>query len=124
MDFNQMAKILTSLAALVLCTPFLFADESVEKKREIERIKKQAAAKESELKKYREQEKKISKEISALEDQKVRAQRLKNKLDSDISVVEQHLLSTEDKRAALERSMPMGQGVALEELVNYYLTPS
>ena len=124
MDFNQMAKILTSLAALVLCTPFLFADESVEKKREIERIKKQAAAKESELKKYREQEKKISKEISALEDQKVRAQRLKNKLDSDISVVEQHLLSTEDKRAALERSMPMWQGVALEELVNYYLTPS
>ena len=102
-----MAKIL-SLFLVVLCVvPPLYADEAENHKREIERLKKQAAQKESELKKYREQEKQISKEISALENQKARAQQLKNKVESDISYVEQNLLSIEDKRAALERSIPL-----------------
>lgn len=118
-----MAKILTLF--LLLCAAFspAYADDNDAHKREIERLKKQAAQKESELKKYREQEKQISKEISALENQKARTQELKNKVASDISYVEQKLLSFEEKRAALERSMPMWQGVVEEELVPYYFTP-
>ncbi|WP_428080616.1 murein hydrolase activator EnvC family protein [Candidatus Avelusimicrobium alvi] len=118
-----MAKILTVFLALMVCASPLFCDEAADRKREIEKLKNEAAQKEKELKKYREQEKKISKEISALEDQKVRAQRLKNKVESDITYVEQNLLSIEEKRAALERSMPMWQGVVEEELERYYFTP-
>ncbi len=119
-----MAKILNVFLLLLLCASPLFCDEAADRKREIERIKKEAAQKENELKKYREQEKKISKEISALENQKARAQQLKNKVESDISAVEQNLLSIEEKRAALERSMPMWQGVTEAELLAYYFTPS
>lgn len=109
---------------VVLGAAPLYCDEATNHKREIERLKKEAAQKENELKKYREEEKKISKEMSALESQKARAQQLKNKVESDISYVEQNLLSTEEKRAALERSIPMWQGVVGEELENYYFTPS
>ncbi len=109
---------------MLFCTSPLFCDEAADRKREIEKLKNEAAQKERELKKYREQEQKISKEISALADQKARAERMKNKVESDISYVEQNLLSIEDKRAALERSMPMWQGVVEEELKNYYFTPS
>ena len=119
-----MAKILSVFLALVFCTSPLFCDEAADRKREIEKLKNEAAQKERELKRYREQEKKISKEISALEDKKARAERLKNQVESDISYVEQNLLSIEDKRAALERSMPMWQGVVEEELRNYSFTPS
>lgn len=119
-----MAKILSVMLALFFCTSPLFCDEAADRKQEIERLKKEAAQKESELKKYREQEQKISKEISALESRKERTQQLKNKVESDISFVEQNLLSIEEKRAALERSMPMWQGVVAEELKNYYFTPS
>lgn len=119
-----MAKILNVLLLLLVCTSPLFCDEAADRKREIERLKKEAAQKENELKKYKEQEKKISKEISALESQKARTQQLKNKVEFDISFVEQNLLSIEEKRAALERSMPMWQGVAEEELQNYYFMPS
>lgn len=119
-----MAKILNVFLLLLVCASPLYCDEAADRKREIERLKQEAARKESELKKYREQEKKISKEISALETQKERAQRLKNKVESDISFVEQNLLSIEEKRAALERSMPMWMGVAEEELRDYYFTPS
>ncbi len=119
-----MAKILSVLLALVFCASPLFCDEAADRKREIEKLKNEAAQKERELKRYREQEKKISKEISALESKKAQAERLKNKVESDISYVEQNLLSIEDKRAALERSMPMWQGVVEEELKNYYFTPS
>lgn len=119
-----MAKILNVFLLLLVCASPLYCDEAADRKREIERLKQEAARKESELKKYREQEQKISKEISALETQKERAQRLKNKVESDISFVEQNLLSIEEKRAALERSMPMWMGVAEEELRDYYFTPS
>lgn len=119
-----MAKILAVLLMMLIGASPLYCDEASDRKREIERLKEQAAQKESELKKYREEEKKISKEMSALESQKARAQQLKNKVESDISYVEQNLLSTEEKRAALERSMPMWQGVVGEELENYYFTPS
>ena len=61
-----MAKILSVLLALVFCASPLFCDEAADRKREIEKLKREAAQKEQELKKYREQEKKISKEISAL----------------------------------------------------------
>lgn len=118
-----MAKILNVFLLLLVCTSPLFCDEAADRKREIERLKKEAAQKENELKKYKEQEKKISKEISALESQKARTQQLKNKVESDISFVEQNLLSIEEKRAALERSMPMWQGVTEEELQTYYFTP-
>lgn len=101
----------------------LWADSAAEHKREIERLKKEAAQKESELKKYREQEKQIAQEMTALENQKVRAQQLKNKVESDIYALEQNLLSVEEKRAALERSIPMWQGVSAEELEDYYFTP-
>lgn len=118
-----MAKILSLGLLLVLGASSLWAEDASAHKREIERLKKEAAQKESELKKYREQEKQISQEISALENQKVRTQQLKNKVESDISYVEQNLLSIEEKRAALERSIPMWQGVVGDELENYYLTP-
>lgn len=118
-----MAKILSLLLVFFCVVAPLQADEAESHKREIERLKKQAAQKESELKKYREQEKQISKEISALENQKARAQQLKNKVESDISYVEQNLLSIEDKRAALERSIPLWKGVLKNELENYYFTP-
>lgn len=119
-----MAKILRVLFLLVFCVSPLFCDEAADRKREIERLKQEAAQKESELQKYKEQEQLISKEISALESQKARTQQLKNKVESDISFVEQNLLSIEEKRAALERSMPMWQGVAQEELYDYYFMPS
>ena len=119
-----MAKILTLVLGICALASPLFADEAADRKREMERLQKEAAQKETELKKYKEQEKKISKEISALENQKERAQQMKNKLEQDISVVEQNLLSTEEKRAALERSMPMWQGVVGEELAAYYFTPA
>ena len=119
-----MAKILSVLLALVCCASPLFCDEAADRKREIEKLKNEAAQKERELKKYREQERQISKEISSLQKQKARAERLKNKVESDISYVEQNLLSIEEKRAALERSMPMWQGVVEEELQRYYFSPS
>ncbi len=118
-----MAKILSVLFLLVCCTSPLFCDEAAVHKREIERLKQEAAQKENELKKYREEEKKISKEIATLEDKKARTQQMKNKLESDISYIEQNLLSIEDKRAALERSMPMWQGVVETELEAHYFTP-
>ena len=80
-----MAKILTVFLLLGVFVSPLFADETADHKREIERLKKETARKESELKKYREQEKKISKEISDLENKKMRAQQLKNKVEQDIS---------------------------------------
>ena len=119
-----MAKILSILLLFTFCASPLFCDEAADRKREIEKLKNEAAQKEKELKKYREQEQKISKEISALADKKARAERMKNKVESDITYVEQNLLSIEEKRTALERSMPMWQGVVEEELNNYYFTPS
>lgn len=118
-----MAKILTLFFCLFVCASPLFCDEASDRKKELENLKKQAAKKQSELKKYREQEKKISKEITALENQKVKAQRLKNKLESDISYVEQNILSIEEKRSALERSIPMWQGVVSQELQDFLFTP-
>ena len=118
-----MAKILTLLLAVIWGATSLFADEAADHKREIERLKKEAAQKENELKKYREQEKKISKEMTDLENKKALAQQRKNKVESDISVLEQNLLSVEEKRAALERSIPMWQGVSATELEMYYFKP-
>ena len=119
-----MAKILILCLVFLLGSPLSYADEAGDRKREIERLKKEAAQKENELKKYREQEQKISKEISALESRRANTQQLKSKVESDISYVEQNLLSAEDKRAALGRSIPLWQGVFGEELEAYYFTPS
>lgn len=99
------------------------AGDEAAHKQELERLKKQTAQKQEELKKYREQEKAISKEISALESRKAEAQRQKNKLESDINYVEQTLLSTEEKRAALERSMPLWKDVLTNEVASFYLVP-
>ncbi len=120
-----MAKILVLFSACLFLLPGLYAAGAQEaaQKQKLAQLKKQAAQKQEELKKYREREAAISKEISALESRKAAAQREKNKLESDINYVEQTLLSTEDKRAALERSMPMWRGVVEEEINNYYLTP-
>ena len=118
-----MAKILSVLLALVVFASPLYCDEAARRKQELEKLKNAAAAKERELQKYRKQAQQISQEISALENQKARAEQRKNKVESDITYVEQKLLSIEDKRAALERSMPMWQGVVQEELVQYYFMP-
>lgn len=119
-----MAKILSLLFAIWLCASSALADEAADRKKELAKLKTQAQKKEAELKKYREQEKKISKEISALQNKKAQAERMKNKVEMDISVVEQNLVSIEDKRTALERSMPMWQGVVWEEIKNYYAAPA
>ncbi len=120
-----MAKILILFFACLFSVSTAYgAGEDAARKKELEQLKKQAAQKEEELKKYREEEKAISKEISALENRKAEALREKSKLESDINYVEQTLLSTEDKRAAMERSMPMWRGVLSDELVEYYLTPA
>lgn len=108
---------------MVLASAAFGADGEAAQKEELERIKQQAAQKQEELNKYRAQEKAISKEISALESRKAEALRQKNKLQSDIQYIEQTILSTEEKRAALERSMPMWSGVLAEEIRDYYLTP-
>ena len=105
-------------------TSSAWADEAADRKQELAKLKSQAEQKEAELKKYREQEKQISKEITALQNKKAEAQRLKNKVEMDLSLIEQNLLSIEDKRTALERSMPMWQGVAWHEAAQYYLVPS
>lgn len=98
------------------------AESEAARKQELEKLKKQTAQKQAELKKYRDQEKAISKEVSALQNRKAQVIREKNKLESDIDYVEKTILSTEDKREALERSMPMWSGVLAEEIAYYYLT--
>ncbi len=118
-----MAKVLSSFLGVLLLTSSAWADEASDRKQELAKLKTQAQKKEAELKKYREQEKKISKEISDLQTQKAKAEKLKNKVEMDISVVEQNLLSIEDKRAALERSMPMWNSLVWQELQDYYITP-
>lgn len=92
-------------------------------KQKLERLKKQAAQKQAELNKYRQQEKALSKEISALESRKAEALRQKNKLQSDINYVEQTILSTEERHAALARSMPVWNELLTSEMKQYYLTP-
>lgn len=119
-----MAKILNAFLICMLVATPLFCDEAADQQKKLAKLKNEKAQKEKELQKYKEQEKKISKEISALESKKARTQQLKNKVESDISIVEQNLLSTEEKRAALERSMPLWQGIAMEEMANFYFTPS
>ena len=119
-----MAKILIFFIGAVLFASSAWADETADRKQELAKLKTQAQKKEAELKKYREQEKKISKEISDLKNQKVKADKLKNKVEMDISMVEQNLLSIEDKRAALERSMPMWNALVWQELQDYYTTPA
>lgn len=119
-----MAKILSLLLVLWFVTPSVWADDSAQRKEELAKLKSQAQRKEAELKKYREQERQISKEITALQNKKAQADRLKNKVELDLSVVEQNLVSIEDKRTALERSMPMWQGLAWQEVRTHYLQPS
>ena len=100
-----------------------FADEAATRKQELAKLKSEAEKKEAELKKYREQEKQISKEITALQNKKAQAQKMKNKVEKDLSIIEQNLLSIEDKRAALERSMPMWQGLVWQEAAEHYSVP-
>lgn len=115
-----MARFLALFLLGMLVTSPLFCDEAADRQKELAKLKNQTAQKEKELKKYKEQEKKISKEISALESKKARTQQLKSKVESDISILEQNLLSVEEKRAALERSTPLWEGVASEELAKFY----
>lgn len=119
-----MAKILSVFLLVGLLSSSAWADEAAQRKQELAKLKSQAQQKEAELKKYREQEKKISKEITDLQNKQNQAQRLKNQVEKDLTVIEQNLLSIEDKRAALERSMPMWQGVAWQEAAQYYLQPA
>ena len=88
-----MAKVLVFITAcLFLCSAAQGAGDESARKKELEQLKKQAAQKQEELNKYREQEKAISKEISALESRKAETLRQKSKLESDISYVEQTIL--------------------------------
>ena len=118
-----MAKVLGGLLALLLVTSSAWADEATQRKQELAQLKTQTQKKEEELRKYREQEKKISREISDLKTKKAKADKLKNKVEMDISEVTQNLNSIEDKRTALERSMPMWNDLVWQELKDYYLTP-
>ncbi len=120
-----MAKVLVLVFSILFCGPVLFAqaDSEAARKQELDRLKKQAAQKQQELKKYNEQEKAISKEISSLKSRQAEAKRQINKLASDISYVEKTILSTEDKREALERSMPLWRHILSEEMAAHYLTP-
>lgn len=117
-----MAKILT-LFVFLLWAPCLFSNEAEDKRKELARLKSQAAQKENELKKYRAEEQKIAREISALDKKRREAERKKNQVEADISYIEQTLLSTADKLAVLEKSMPMWQRAVLDELDEYYFTP-
>lgn len=119
-----MAKILSIFLVGMLCVSVARADEAADRQQELAKLKKQAQKKAAELEKYREQEKKISKEISALQNQQAQAERMKNKVELDISMVEQNLISIEDKRTALQRSMPMWKGVVWEEIKDYYAQPA
>lgn len=119
-----MAKILSLFVLVGLVASSAWADEAATRKQELAKLKNQARQKEAELKKYRDQEKQISKEITDLQNKKAQAQRLKNQVEKDLSVIEQNLLSIEDKRAALERSIPMWQATAWNEAALYYLQPA
>ena len=110
---------------ICFCMSSLYAaDSESAHKQKLEDLKKQAAQKQEELKKYKAQEKVLSKEVSALENDKAAVRRQQNKLESDISYVEKNILSSEEQRAALERSMPMWRSILEEEMRNYYLSPS
>lgn len=74
-----MAKVLVLLSVFLLWAPALFSNETEDKKRELARLKSQAAQKENELKKYREAEKQISREISDLESRRREAERKKTR---------------------------------------------
>ena len=111
------------LGLLVFATPSVWADEAGNRKQELAKLKSQTQQKEQELKKYRDQEKKISKEMTDLQNKKDQTQRLQNKVAMDISLVEQNLISIEEKRTALGRSMPMWEGTVWEETLQYYMQP-
>ncbi len=111
------------IGLVCLSSAYGAVDGESARKQELERLKQQAAQKQAELDKYRQQEKAISKEISALENRKAEAARQKHKLESDLNYVEQALLGTEEKCSAIERSMPMWQQVLASEISAYYLTP-
>lgn len=119
-----MAKILGFLFMVFATTGWAYADDAAQRKEELAKLKSQTQQKEAELKRYREQEKKISKEITDLQNKKAQAERLKNKVELDLSVVEQNLVSIEDKRSALERSMPIWKGLTWQEVRRYYLEPA
>ncbi len=125
MDISKMATVLRVLLVGVLCAARLaWADDTGTHQQQLSKLKNQTLQKEQELQKYRDQEKKISKEVSALQTKKQQADQLKNKVEKDISLVEQNLLSIEEKRTALHRSMPMWQQTVWEEAATYYLNPS
>ncbi len=120
-----MAKILVFFMTSFFLMPALFAqaDSEAARKQELDRLKKQAAQKQQELKKYKDQEQAISKEISTLKNRQEETKRQKDKLASDISYVEKTILSTEDKREALERSMPLWRHLLTQEIAEHYLLP-
>ena len=118
-----MAKILIVFFLGVVLTSSVYADEAQQRAQQLAKLKSQTQQKEAELKKYREQEKKLSQEMDDLQHKKAQAERLKNKVELDLSVVEQNLVSIEDKRGALERSMPMWRGLTWQEVNRYYIEP-
>ena len=114
-----MAKILSALLLVLWAASPLYCDEASARKQELDKVKSETAQKEKELQKYRDRERKISKEISDLETQKAQKQKQREKLASDISHVQLHLMSAEEKRAALERSAPLWDS-ALEDALRAY----
>ncbi len=120
-----MATVLKVLLAGIVCAAWpAWADDTSVRQEELSKLKSQARQKEQELQKYRDQEKKISREVTALQNKKQQAEKLKNKVEKDISLVEQNLLSIEEKRKALDRSMPIWQQTVWKEVAAYYVTPS
>ena len=116
-----MAKILSVLLLVLWAASPLYCDEASARKQELDKVKSETAQKEKELKKYRERERKISQEISDLETQKAQKQKQREQLASDISHVQLHLVSAEEKRAALERSTPLWDSALTDALRAYTL---
>ncbi len=113
-----MEKILILFISLILFAAPAFSQDGGSS---IEDLEKQAKAKEAELKKIKEEEQKINKEISALQKQTAQRDALIDKLGTDISYLEQNIITTENKREALERSGPMWEGTLNRDVMEHFL---
>lgn len=106
-----MEKILKLILILCLLSAPAFAQD----RGALEDLQSKAKEKESELKKYKEEEDKISKELTAIERRAAQTEREKNKLESDISYLEHNIMTSENKKEALELSSPMWEDTFVKE---------
>ncbi|WP_428897737.1 Septal ring factor EnvC [Parelusimicrobium proximum] len=113
-----MAKV---LAAFITFIFLALAQTYAQEGQTLEDLRERAKQKEEELKKYKEQERKLSLELSRLEKKSSETNARKSKIDYDIAKIEQSLMSTESKKEALEKSLPVWQYNTEYEIKEYYL---